>query len=56
MRWQETRLRCDLFLHVQTWRDETLEWNPDDYCGIEEISVASNRVWKPEIILYNRYV
>ncbi|RCN35198.1 hypothetical protein ANCCAN_18944, partial [Ancylostoma caninum] len=39
------------FLEVgfQDWRDERLQWNASDYCGIEHIYLSTSDVWIPEI-------
>jgi len=36
------------------WHAYNLEWNPDEYGGIQTIRVPSERVWTPDIFLYNR--
>uniref|UniRef100_UPI0037E928B1 neuronal acetylcholine receptor subunit alpha-3 n=1 Tax=Semicossyphus pulcher TaxID=241346 RepID=UPI0037E928B1 len=38
------------------WNDYKLRWNPKDYSGVEFIRVPSNRIWKPDIVLYNNAV
>ncbi|XP_029136957.1 neuronal acetylcholine receptor subunit alpha-3 isoform X2 [Labrus bergylta] len=38
------------------WNDYKLRWNPKDYAGVEFIRVPSNRIWKPDIVLYNNAV
>uniref|UniRef100_A0A3Q4A8B5 Uncharacterized protein n=1 Tax=Mola mola TaxID=94237 RepID=A0A3Q4A8B5_MOLML len=38
------------------WNDYKLRWNPKDYGGVEFIRVPSNRIWKPDIVLYNNAV
>ena len=40
----------------QSWVDPAFIWNPSEYCGLKEITVAASRVWIPEIMLYNRQV
>nr|ACI88788.1 acetylcholine receptor alpha-9/10 [Platynereis dumerilii] len=35
------------------WRDEFLQWNPEDYGGITRMHVQSSLVWQPDIVLYN---
>uniref|UniRef100_A0A3Q3F0P1 Cholinergic receptor, nicotinic, alpha 3 n=1 Tax=Labrus bergylta TaxID=56723 RepID=A0A3Q3F0P1_9LABR len=46
---------CCFFL-FQIWNDYKLRWNPKDYAGVEFIRVPSNRIWKPDIVLYNNAV
>lgn len=33
-----------------------LRWNPDDYLGITTIRIPSDRIWLPDIVLYDKYV
>nr|XP_020447978.1 neuronal acetylcholine receptor subunit alpha-3-like isoform X2 [Monopterus albus] len=40
----------------QIWNDYKLRWNPQDFGGVEFIRVPSNRIWKPDIVLYNNAV
>ena len=40
--------------HEQMWRDEFLSWNPELYNRTKDIIVASEFVWLPEIMIYNR--
>ncbi|KAM9846476.1 5-hydroxytryptamine receptor 3B [Aulostomus maculatus] len=35
----------------QIWTDEFLVWNPGDFDGINEISLSSDAVWIPDIIV-----
>ncbi|XP_071794493.1 neuronal acetylcholine receptor subunit alpha-7-like [Asterias amurensis] len=37
----------------QQWRDENLQWNPREFYNISEVTVPSNEIWKPDIVLYN---
>ncbi|XP_034735123.1 neuronal acetylcholine receptor subunit alpha-3 [Etheostoma cragini] len=38
------------------WNDYKLKWNPRDFGGVEFIRVPSNKIWKPDIVLYNNAV
>ncbi|KAG7281819.1 hypothetical protein CRUP_030329 [Coryphaenoides rupestris] len=38
------------------WNDYKLKWSPGDYDGIEFIRVPSNKIWRPDIVLYNNAV
>lgn len=38
----------------QVWNDYKLRWNPKQFGGVEFIRVPSNRIWKPDIVLYNK--
>uniref|UniRef100_A0A8C3ANB1 Neuronal acetylcholine receptor subunit alpha-5 n=1 Tax=Cyclopterus lumpus TaxID=8103 RepID=A0A8C3ANB1_CYCLU len=37
----------------QEWLDRKLRWNPEDYLGITTIRVPSNRIWLPDVVLYD---
>ncbi|KAK2919801.1 neuronal acetylcholine receptor subunit alpha-5 isoform X1 [Channa argus] len=37
----------------QEWSDMKLRWDPDDYLGITTIRVPSDRIWLPDIVLYD---
>ncbi|XP_036406912.1 neuronal acetylcholine receptor subunit alpha-3-like [Megalops cyprinoides] len=38
------------------WNDYKLRWSPMEYDGIEFIRVPSNKIWRPDIVLYNNAV
>ncbi|XP_053735606.1 neuronal acetylcholine receptor subunit alpha-3-like [Synchiropus splendidus] len=38
------------------WNDYKLKWMPIEYDGIEFIRVPSNKIWRPDIVLYNNAV
>ncbi|XP_048088187.1 neuronal acetylcholine receptor subunit alpha-3-like [Alosa alosa] len=38
------------------WNDYKLRWLPAEYDGIEFIRVPSNKIWRPDIVLYNNAV
>ncbi|MGH0115287.1 UNVERIFIED_CONTAM: hypothetical protein FKN15_006715 [Acipenser sinensis] len=40
----------------QIWNDYKLKWDPHEFGGVEFIRVPSNRIWKPDIVLYNNAV
>uniref|UniRef100_A0A914X2C2 Neurotransmitter-gated ion-channel ligand-binding domain-containing protein n=1 Tax=Plectus sambesii TaxID=2011161 RepID=A0A914X2C2_9BILA len=37
--------------YKQTWKDESLVWNPADFDGIETISVPEDLVWLPDVCM-----
>ncbi|XP_041495540.1 acetylcholine receptor subunit alpha-like [Microtus oregoni] len=37
----------------QQWVDCNLKWNPDDYGGVKKIHVPSEKIWRPDVVLYN---
>nr|XP_057941169.1 neuronal acetylcholine receptor subunit alpha-6 isoform X1 [Doryrhamphus excisus] len=38
------------------WNDYKLRWMPAEFDGIEFIRVPSNKIWRPDIVLYNNAV
>ncbi|KAG7485979.1 neuronal acetylcholine receptor subunit alpha-3-like [Solea senegalensis] len=38
------------------WNDYKLRWVPAEFDGIESIRVPSNKIWRPDIVLYNNAV
>ena len=40
---------------LQRWRDYKLAWDPLEYGNITEIRLPQKVVWKPDILMYNRY-
>ncbi|XP_036372465.1 neuronal acetylcholine receptor subunit alpha-6 [Megalops cyprinoides] len=38
------------------WNDYKLRWAPTEFDGIEFIRVPSNKIWRPDIVLYNNAV
>ncbi|XP_009874732.1 PREDICTED: neuronal acetylcholine receptor subunit alpha-6 [Apaloderma vittatum] len=38
------------------WNDYKLRWNPREYDGIEFVRVPADKIWKPDIVLYNNAV
>ena len=39
---------------LQLWRDYQLTWDPIDYGGITTIRILPHKVWKPDIVLFNK--
>ncbi|XP_041850636.1 neuronal acetylcholine receptor subunit alpha-5 [Melanotaenia boesemani] len=37
----------------QEWIDMKLRWNPEDYQGITTIRIPSDRIWIPDVVLYD---
>ncbi|KAI3381546.1 hypothetical protein SNEBB_008709 [Seison nebaliae] len=37
----------------QNWIDHKLRWNASKYGGIKELRIPVEKIWKPDIILYN---
>jgi len=39
---------------MQLWQDYQLKWDPTDYGGINVIRLLALKVWKPDIVLFNK--
>lgn len=39
---------------TQIWLDHHLRWNQSEFNGINVVRIPFNRVWKPDLILYNK--
>lgn len=50
------RISSSVLSVFQVWNDYKLKWAPVEYDGIEFIRVPSNKIWRPDIVLYNKYV
>ncbi|CAI9719255.1 neuronal acetylcholine receptor subunit alpha-10-like isoform X1 [Octopus vulgaris] len=37
----------------QEWNDERLRWKPEDYNGLEKVRIPCEKIWLPDIVLYN---
>ena len=38
---------------AQSWFDERLKWDPDDFGGMEKVQLPGDEIWRPELVLYN---
>ncbi|KHJ47284.1 Cation transporter family protein, partial [Trichuris suis] len=37
------------------WKDKYLRWKPKEYGNVHTVRVPIERIWKPDILLYNRH-
>ncbi|CAG2114130.1 unnamed protein product, partial [Medioppia subpectinata] len=37
------------------WVDTNLRWNTSDYGGIQDLRITPEKIWKPDILMYNSY-
>ncbi|KAF7495965.1 Neuronal acetylcholine receptor subunit alpha-7 [Sarcoptes scabiei] len=35
------------------WIDSNLRWSPNDYGGITDLRISPDKVWRPDVLLYN---
>nr|XP_018900425.1 PREDICTED: neuronal acetylcholine receptor subunit alpha-7 [Bemisia tabaci] len=45
-------LTTNAWLNLE-WVDYSLGWNSSDYGGVKDLRITPNRVWKPDILMYN---
>ncbi|VDP07835.1 unnamed protein product [Soboliphyme baturini] len=36
-----------------TWEDYNLKWDPEQYGGLSDITLPADKIWKPDVLLYN---
>ncbi|TGZ49309.1 hypothetical protein DBV15_03071 [Temnothorax longispinosus] len=36
------------------WTDYNLQWNESEYGGVKDLRITPNKLWKPDILMYNR--
>jgi nicotinic acetylcholine receptor len=41
-------------ISLKEWLDERLVWKPEDYNGLEILRMPCDKIWLPDIVLYNR--
>jgi len=39
---------------LQVWNDYQLQWDEADYGGISVLRLPPDKVWKPDIVLFNK--
>ncbi|KAJ8985838.1 hypothetical protein NQ317_006209, partial [Molorchus minor] len=35
------------------WNDYNLRWNDTDYGGVKDLRITPNKLWKPDVLMYN---
>ncbi|XP_020493359.1 neuronal acetylcholine receptor subunit alpha-7 [Labrus bergylta] len=45
-------LTTNIWLQME-WNDAYLQWDPADYPGVNNVRFPDDRIWKPDILLYN---
>ncbi|XP_075062246.1 acetylcholine receptor subunit beta [Mixophyes fleayi] len=51
---KDEELTTKVYMNM-AWNDLRLTWDPKTYDGIEHLRIASEEVWKPDIVLMNNY-
>lgn len=49
---KDQSLKSNLWIR-QSWINELILWNPEDYGGIKSLVVDKKNIWTPDIVLYN---
>lgn len=42
------------WIYFQKWFDYKLQWDPEEYGGVEMLYVPSEHIWLPDIVLFNK--
>lgn len=51
-----TRVKAlNILFSPQKWFDYKLQWDPEEYGGVEMLYVPSEHIWLPDIVLYNNW-
>uniref|UniRef100_T1GCJ8 Neurotransmitter-gated ion-channel ligand-binding domain-containing protein n=1 Tax=Megaselia scalaris TaxID=36166 RepID=T1GCJ8_MEGSC len=37
------------------WNDMNLRWNSSEYGGVRDLRIPPHRLWKPDVLMYNRF-
>ncbi|CAB3256246.1 unnamed protein product [Arctia plantaginis] len=40
----------------QEWNDYNLRWNDSEYGGVKDLRITPNKLWKPDVLMYNRMI
>ncbi|KAK3581067.1 hypothetical protein CHS0354_033853 [Potamilus streckersoni] len=44
------------FRDFESWYDQFLTWNKNEYGGLHEVLVSIDEVWTPDLLVENTYV
>lgn len=51
---KKTCFTDDNYSMFQEWVDYNLQWNESEYGGVKDLRITPNKLWKPDILMYNR--
>ena len=55
-KWQGSQtLTAEVWQAIQ-WKDPRLRWSPRNHFGIQSLSIPTESLWTPDIVLYNKWV
>jgi hypothetical protein len=43
-----------MLIGSQEWNDVNLRWNSSEYGGVKDLRIPPHRIWKPDVLMYNR--
>ncbi|CAL7948427.1 unnamed protein product [Xylocopa violacea] len=46
-------LKTTVIINNQEWNDYNLQWNESEYGGVKDLRITPNKLWKPDILMYN---
>ena len=49
-------MTLDSVCSLQAWIDYKLRWDPAKYGGVKFLRIPHNTIWKPDVLLYNKFV
>lgn len=49
-----TLIHTNTYTHAQEWFDYNLKWNESEYGGVKDLRITPQKLWKPDILMYNR--
>ena len=44
----------NIVILLQTWTDELLKWDSEEYGGVMAVLLPPEKIWTPDIRLYNK--
>lgn len=53
--WHKPTVLKMINVSLQEWNDYKLRWNPEEYENVTSIRIPSEIIWRPDIVLYNKW-
>lgn len=50
----EKQDKYKIYSFLQEWNDYNLRWNETEYGGVKDLRITPNKLWKPDVLMYNR--
>ncbi|XP_078147020.1 5-hydroxytryptamine receptor 3A-like [Centroberyx gerrardi] len=50
-----TMIKLDVILYsilAVMWTNERISWDPSDFCGIKQVSIPTEMLWRPDLFIY----